>query len=65
MQIKQFITITIATQPFLVSSRNAPPHNDNDVTTLKTAVWQTNVWDEENKIHRSTHRHFLGYLEYF
>ena len=36
-----------ATQPFLVSSRNAPPHNDNDVTTLKTAVQQTNVWDEE------------------
>ena len=30
-----------ATQPFLVSSRNAPPGKERCVTTLKTAVKQT------------------------
>ena len=35
--------VSSATQPFLGSSRNAPPHKwqERCVTTLKTAVWQT------------------------
>ena len=38
---KQRLRAGTATQPFLVSSRNVPPHKERCVTTQKTAVLQT------------------------